>query len=198
MKKILIAAAVAGAFVAAPASAQWYVGGGVGSAQAKLGAYSPAAGVSANGNSSRDTSWKIYGGYQFTPNWGVELQYTDLGRYNYTVSAAGSSGNGTYKADQWGIAGTGTLPLANNFSLFGKLGFSANHVSASSVTVAGVTAQPSSGNKTDLLAGVGVNYSFTKNWAVRFEYENFGKLSNVQNGGSIKGDNWALTAKYSF
>jgi OOP family OmpA-OmpF porin len=198
MKKILMAVAIVGAFVAAPASAQWYAGVGVGSAQAKLGSFSPATGVNVNGNSNRDTSWKLYGGYQFTPNWGLELQYSDLGRFNYNVSAGALSGNGTYKADQWSLAGTGTLPLNQNFYLFGKLGFSANHVSSSNVTVGGVTVTSSSGNKTDLLAGLGAGYNFNKNIGIRLEYENFGKLANVQNGGSIKGDNWAVSLKYSF
>ena len=200
MNKLLIAVAIAGACAAAPASAQWYIGGGVGAAQAKLGSFSPAAGATANGNSSRDTSWKIYGGYQFTPNWGLEAQYTDLGKYDYTVTAGAVSASGSYKAQQWSIAGTGTLPLSNNFYLMAKLGISSNHVSGSNAcgAIVGCTSV-SGGNKTDLLAGLGVGYNFNKNWGIRFEYENFGKMANVQNsGGSIKGDNWALTAKYSF
>jgi OOP family OmpA-OmpF porin len=199
MNKLLIAVAIAGACAAAPASAQWYIGGGVGSAQAKLGTYSPAVGVTVNGNSSRDTSFKLFGGYQFTPNWGIEGQYSDLGRYDYTVSQAGASGNGTYRVDQWSLAGTGTLPLSNNFYLMAKLGVSSNHVRASSVCVPLGCASSSSGSKSDLLAGIGAGYNFNKNIGVRVEYENFGKMANVANGGgSVKGENWAVSLKYSF
>ena len=199
MKRILMAVAVLGAFAAAPASAQWYVAGGVGSAQAKFGSTSPAAGVTLNGNSSRDTSWKVYGGYQFTPNWGIEAQYANLGRYSYTVTNGAASGSGNYRADQWSIAGTGTLPLSNDFYLMGKLGVSSNHVSGTNATAGNVTVTTTSGSKSDLLAGVGVGYNFNKNIGLRFEYENFGKMANVSNGGgSIKGDNWALSVKYSF
>ena len=190
MKKILMAVAVLGAFAAAPASAQWYIGGGVGSAQAKMGSFSPAAGVSVSGSSNRDTSWKLLGGYQFTPNWGLEAQYGALGRFKYDVTQAGATSSSSFRAQQWSLAGTGTLPLSNNFYLMGKLGFSANKVSSSTFMTGG--------NKTDLLAGAGVGYDFNKNWGVRFEYENFGKLSTIQNGSSVKGDNWALSAKYSF
>lgn len=199
MNKLLIAVAIAGACAAAPASAQWYIGGGVGAAQAKLGSYSPAVGVSVSGTSNRDTSFKLFGGYQFTPNWGIEAQYSDLGKYNYTVSQAGASSTGNYRADQWSVAGTGTLPLSNNFYLMGKLGISSNHVRASAVCVPLGCSSSSSGSKSDLLAGLGVGYNFNKNIGIRFEYENFGKMANVANGGgSIKGDNFALSLKYSF
>jgi OOP family OmpA-OmpF porin len=199
MNKILIAVAIAGACAAAPASAQWYIGGGIGAAQAKLGSYSPAVGVGVGGTSNRDTSYKIFGGYQFTPNWGIEGQYSDLGKYDYTVSQAGASSTGSYRVDQWSLAGTGTLPLSSNFYLMGKLGVSSNHVRASAVCVPLGCTSSSSGNKSDLLAGIGIGYNFNKNIGVRFEYENFGKMANVSNGGgSIKGDNWALSVKYSF
>ncbi len=198
MKKILMAVAIAGAFVAAPASAQWYVGAGVGSAQAKLGAYSPAANVNVTGTSNRDTAWKILGGYQFTPNWGAEMQYSDLGHYNYTLSQPGASATGNYKANQWSFAGTGTIPFGNFYG-FGKLGISANHVSTSSACIPAGCLTNGSGYKSDLLAGVGVGYNFTKNIGLRLEYENFGKLTNVSNGGgSVKGEDWALSVKYSF
>jgi OOP family OmpA-OmpF porin len=208
MKKILMAAAIAGAFVAAPASAQWYVGGGVGSAQAKLGTASASSGgvtASVQGNSSSDTSYKIYGGYQFTPNWGVEAQYVNLGKYNYSITSnvAGVSGSGSYKPESWGLAGTGTLPLSNNFYLMGKLGVAFNKVRDGGFCVSGpggsACGNVGNGNKTDLLAGLGVGYNFNKNIGVRVEYENFGKMSKGDSGsGNIKGDNWAVSLKYSF
>jgi len=198
MKKILMAVAVLGAFAAAPASAQWYIGGGLGSSQAKMGSSAPAAGVTVSGNSSRDTSYKIYGGYQFTPNWGLEMQYADLGRFKYTLSQVGASADGTYRADQWSVAGTGTLPLSNNFYLMGKLGFSSNHVSMSSSCVPAGCMTNGNGRKTDLLAGIGAGYNFNKNWGVRVEYENFGKMSKTSNIGDIKGDNWSVNVQYAF
>lgn len=199
MKKILMAVAIAGALVAAPASAQWYVDGGVGSATAKMGSSNPAAGITVNGNSSRSTSWKILGGYQFTPNWGAELQYTDLGSYKYSINDASGTGNGNYRANQWSFAGTGTIPFGNGFYGFGKLGVTSNHVSiGGACTPANCVTFTGNGNKSDLLAGLGAGYDFTKNWGLRAEYENFGRLAAIQNGSSIKGDNWALTVKYSF
>jgi OOP family OmpA-OmpF porin len=198
MKKILMAVAITGAIVSAPASAQWYAGAGVGAAEAKLGTFSPAAGVSVNGSSSHETSWKLIGGYQLTPIWGMEAQYSDLGRSNYSLSDASGSGNGTYKAYQWSFAGTGTIPFGGDFYGFGKLGITSNHLTMSGACTPANCYTAGSGNKSDLLAGLGVGYNINKNIGVRFEYENFGKLATIQNGSSIKGDNWALSLKYSF
>ncbi|MDP3716064.1 MAG: hypothetical protein Q8R21_06595, partial [Burkholderiales bacterium] len=64
MKKLLMAATVAAALVAGQASAQMYMGAGVGSSKLD----------------NREDSWKLYGGYQFNPTWGAELGYNDLGQ----------------------------------------------------------------------------------------------------------------------
>ena len=185
IKQVAISAsllvACAGIF-ASPASAQWYLGAGAGSAQAKLD-----SNATFQGNDSRETSGKAFVGYQFTPNWGVEGQYVYLGKYDVTTTAGGS---GSYKPESWGLAATGTIPLANNFYLMGKLGAAFNRLSGSNF---------GGSNKTDLLAGVGVGYNFNANWGIRGEYENFGKIAkDINGGGDIKGDDWAVSVKYSF
>ncbi|MDB5803379.1 MAG: hypothetical protein JWN73_701 [Betaproteobacteria bacterium] len=209
MKKILMAAAIAGAFVAAPASAQWYAGAGIGAGRAKLGTVSATSGtttVSTTGGSSTDTSGKIFGGYQFTPNWGLEAQYVYLGKTNFGVAAnvPGVSGGGSYKADSFDVAATGTIPLPNNFYLLGKLGAAFNHVNGGNICATGpggtACANLGNGNKTDLYAGLGGGYNFNAHWGIRLEYENFGKMTknNGGSGGDIKGDNWAVNVKYAF
>ncbi|HEY4375439.1 MAG TPA: outer membrane beta-barrel protein [Burkholderiales bacterium] len=181
MKKILMAAAIVGAFVATPASAQWYLGGGVGAGHAKLGNNG-----TIQGNDSYDTSAKVFGGYNFTPNWGIEGQYAYLGKYDYSFPG----GSGSYKPESWGLAATGTLPLPHNFYLMAKLGAAFNRLRDNNI---------GSGNKTDLLVGAGAGYNFTPNWGLRLEYENFGKMAkNINGGGDVKGENWAVSVKYTF
>jgi len=53
-------------------------------------------------------------------------------------------------------------------------------------------------NHTDLLAGVGVGYSMTKNVGVRLEYEDFGRLSKASTGNDARGRNLGLSVKYGF
>lgn len=200
MKKILTACAIAAAtLTAVPAFAQGYIGFGVGSSRA-TGGDGTTAGTTITGSNSSKSSYKIYGGFQFTPNWGVEAQYTDLGNRSFVLSnplvAAGAPGSGSTRANQFSIAGTGTLPLSSSFSLIGKLGVTANRTSSSASAGFVVNSQ----NRTDAIIGVGVQYAITPALKVRLEYEDFGKFSNnsAVAGGNVRGNNTSLNLQYSF
>lgn len=196
MKKILIASALAAAtMMAAPAFAQGYIGFGVGSA--KLTGVDGNQGIApstlSGGNTSRGLV-KLYGGYQITPNWGIEGQYSDLGTRDLILrNAAGvTTATGSYKNSQFSIAGTGTLPLSSSFSLFGKLGVTAN---ANQLTVVGVR---DSGNTTSLLLGLGVAYNITPALSARLEYEDFGNVAKDAPGGTVRASGYSLSLKYAF
>jgi OOP family OmpA-OmpF porin len=96
-----------------------------------------------------------------------------------------------YRASSVYVAGTGTLPINDQFALFGKLGLSVGRVSGS-VSAAGTTFT-GSGNKSSVMAGIGASYSFTKNLAVVAEYEDFGKVDT-----DIKVSMWSLGLRYKF
>ena len=186
MRKLLSACAVAAAFVSAPVFAQGYVGIGFGSSSTN-GINSA---VILGGNTNKGLT-KVYGGYQFTPNWGVEGQYSDLGSRD--LSNVANVKLGDYSVTQYSIAGTGTLPLSSGFSLLGKLGITANNVRA--------TANVGASNATSALIGVGVAYSFSPALSARLEYEDFGKLGNYNNvlgAGSVKGNGYSISLKYAF
>lgn len=196
MKKILsVCAVVAATFVAAPAFAQGYIGFGAGSA--RLTGVDGNQGIApsslSGGNTNRGLV-KLYGGYQITPNWGVEAQYSDLGTRDLTLrNAAGvTTATGSYKNSQFSIAGTGTLPLSSGFSLLGKVGVTAN---ANQLTVVGVR---STGNTTSLLLGLGVAYNFTPALSARLEYEDFGNVAKDAPGGTVRGSGYSLSLKYAF
>jgi len=153
-----MAAAVSAALIAGSASAQMYLGAGAGEAR----------------TDTTEASWKAYGGFQFTPTWGLELAYTDLGSYRGSDIAS------------WSLAGTGTVPLGERWALLGKLGAAASrpHFTGAS-------------DRTDMLIGIGVGYSLTKNLGLRLEYEDFGKLSKVSTGSTSRGNNLGLSLKYA-
>ena len=183
-----------------PASAQLYAGGGLGYARAAQPNSALGAGAAINGRDSRDTSWKLLGGYQFSQAWGLETAYTDLGRFGYSVSVPGATTTGATRLRALSVAGTGTLPLSRSWSLMGKLGLSSNRADAGSTSASfgGLTASISgSANRTDVIYGVGVGYNFDQRFGLRFEYENFGATGRF-GGGDVKSDNWALSLKYSF
>src|SRR5579862_1175792 len=82
----------------------WYVGAGIGQSKisdsdslgAALDAQAAAQGVASSSTyDDRDTAYKLYGGYQFNSNWGIEGGYNRLGRFSANSSIAGGSGSGT-------------------------------------------------------------------------------------------------------
>ncbi len=211
-KKCLGALAVtAGALIASSAHAQFYLGGGVGRGHVSLpGVTEQEAGVTVTGSAGRtsDTTYKLYGGYQLTSNWGVELGYNDLGN-KYSVNVGVIAGTAAFnatangKVSNWYVAGTGTLPLGNGFSLLGKLGLVRNHSAADDVCISGFCTSPPSSDRTQRLLGVGVAYALNDRLALRFEYEDFGKVSKEdfwETGGSgaIEANAWNLSLKYAF
>lgn len=122
------------------------------------------------GNSSCSTTatgFKIGGGYNFTRNFGVEINYGDLGNVN-PVSSPGYSQS--TKATTLQAAVTGSLAVANDFSLIGRLGFSQTKFKQTWTTGA------SSATDTNFAYGIGVQYDFSKNLAVRAQYEDLGKV----------------------
>lgn len=160
MKRLLMTAAIAAALVAAPAYAEMYVGGGLGKSD----------------TDSSENSWKAFLGYQFSPTWGIEGGYTDLGKLNNAGVTA------------YSFAGTATVPLGQQgWSAFGKLGVTRN-----TTNFAGKV------HKTSNLFGIGVGYAISPTFGLRLEYEDYGKLSDTSSGGDFKGSNVALSAKFSF
>ena len=198
----------AGAALASSAYAQGYVGIGVGQGNASLPSVSTTVlGLAFTGASDKSsaTAYKLYGGYQFTPNWGLEAGYNDLGnKYSVAGSLGGTPYNATYKMDNWYVAATGTLPLQGGFSLLGKLGISANKVSGGQICAGGSCASfAADDSKPDGMGGVGAQYAVTTNWAARLEYENYGKMSGddiwgTGGSGALKADAWNISVNYAF
>jgi OOP family OmpA-OmpF porin len=208
-----------GALIATSASAQSYGYGGIGFGQGHASIPSflfsdtsvapPITGSFTEGK-TRDTAYKLYLGYQYTPNWGIELGYNDLGKKysSHIVATDGittATGDATFKLDNWYLAATGTLPLSNGFSLLGKLGAVRSTVKGGTITLTnGITTASASlggdSHHSSALLGVGVEYTFSKQLAARLEYEDYGKSSEDIGGGvgAIKTNAWYLSLKGSF
>jgi OOP family OmpA-OmpF porin len=189
MKKTLLASLVlaAAAVPFAAQAQQGYFGVNLGQANHSLND----AGLVATSRAEKKTAFKIYGGYNFDKNWGVEVGYADFGNPRNVYTVAGAPVTLDYRASAVYVAGTGTLPINDQFALFGKLGFSAGRVSGS-VSGAGTTFT-GSGSKSSVMGGIGASYSFTKNLAVVAEYEDFGKVNT-----DIRASMWSIGLRYKF
>ena len=129
-----------------------------------------------------DTAWKIYTGYRWENNFGLEIQYADFGE----VSISGNNGDqftdgkGTAlvfainnakiysEVKSYGIAASYSFPLHENFSLFGKAGIHRWDLE---------TADNASGSYpdedgTEPFGGLGAEFSY-ENFALRVEYERY-------------------------
>jgi OOP family OmpA-OmpF porin len=193
MKKRILAGLIAGIGLALPVAAQGYLGLGTGSANLR-GVDGVNAGkfLKLDGADGSRQSYKLYAGYQITPHWGLELQYSDLGKRDVTLTGWRMHNIGHIEIHQYGVAGTGTLPLGSGFSLFTKIGLSNNHCKTSWL------AQSSTDSGMSQLIGIGANYAITPHLAARLEYEDFGKLGEGMGGSSIRIDNLSLNLTYTF
>lgn len=165
--KTAVAIVLPAAFVAvsAPAAAQqsdagWYIGGSYGISNIDVDTGGP--GFSVDGD---DSGFKIFGGYQFTKHWGLEAGYLDAGK----ASITGPGGSADVSVTALTFAGTGTLPLGENFSLLGKVGLWMWDTGCNGA----ICVSSASDSDTDLYFGLGVRYSFSKSWAIQAEWEQF-------------------------
>ncbi|EOD54484.1 OmpA family protein [Aeromonas molluscorum] len=112
MKPSLLSALIAVAFASAaslPAQANdWYVGGGGG---VSIGHDLDDLGSDVDKN---DTAWSLFGGYNFTENFGAELGYLNTG--DWSVDGEQFSSQGAT------LSAIGRLPLGDIFSLFAEGG----------------------------------------------------------------------------
>ena len=136
----------------------FYIGAAVGQSTTDCGT----SGASCD---DEDTAYKIFGGYKFNRNLAVEGGYTPLGESTASVGSA----NIKSEATAWDLVGVGSIPLGNNFSIFGKLGVYSGELEVSS-NIAGVSGKKTT---TDLTYGAGVQFDFARNLGVRAEWQRY-------------------------
>lgn len=168
MKKLIVASLLAGAGAfSSVALAQGYIGVGAGQSDFKV----DCAGTSSC--DTKDTGYKVFGGWMFTPNFGAEVAYFDLGKAK--ASGSGDPVLGTFnisgKADGFALYGVALAPF-NNFNVFGKLGVSS--IKAKVDVSSSLQGSASDSNtSTEFAWGLGAGYEFTKNLGARLEFERF-------------------------
>jgi len=157
-----------------------YVGADVGQSYQK---------VNANGSSSteREVGGKLLGGYQLNKNLGVEAGYVNFGKVN-----ASSNPSGIDARTQSGyVAATGTLPLNEQLSLFGKAGVARNSTKITDANTSDTF------GKTTAMFGVGAAYAFTPKISGVLEYDDFGKVID-ESGVSLRQSMLSAGVRYKF
>jgi OOP family OmpA-OmpF porin len=150
-KALVIVAAIAAGLAAGSARADGagpYVGGTVGVPHFN----DDVNGIGGNGSG---VSGKVFGGYEFTPNFALEAGVARLGR---VADASGTAnGHATY------LDAVGLAPLGDKWSLLGSVG--ASHVN--------LNTSNGDGSANALKLGVGAEYALSKDVALRGEIERY-------------------------
>lgn len=190
-KAAMGALVVAGAAMATSpvvnAASPYYVGVSGGISQADYSATDlvnalPAYTLSNVNVDDSDVGWKVFGGWQFHPNFAVEAAYVDLGEIKTSFGAtvpdvpqllADTAAIHPYMASGFTLAGVGSYNFNPNVSVMGKVGLF-NWDAEVDIT------EVNSGQKarvdqsgTDLMFGLGAKYLVTPQWGVRAEWESY-------------------------
>ena len=129
----------------------WYAGAGVGQSM-----------VDEWFVDDEDVGFQVFGGYQFTPYFGLEAAYTNFGE----VDVIG--GVGELDAEAFSLVAVGTVPFTDRFSGYAKAGFSRWDADLGAPGIGRV-----SEDGTDPTYGLGLQYRFTDTVALRGEYSRF-------------------------
>ena len=164
-KYLLGALAIATAAFALPASAQSmssvYIGGSLGQSDADVNCEGFAC-------DTKDTGWRIFGGYQFNRHFSAELGYANLGKA--TVDFGGGDTFET-EATAFDLSAVGAFPVGP-VSIYGRLGLYRADIETSE-PLFGINTEESSNG---ILFGAGVQWDFTKNLGLRGEWTRYDGL----------------------
>jgi len=193
---ILIAASATTLPTALAQNSGFYGGGSVGQSKAE-NACDDLGGIGFSGScDDTDTGWKLFAGYQFNPNFAVEAGYVDLGKFTAAGTISGVPVSTSDEANLWQLVAVGTLPMGNNFSVFGKAGVHRWDLDAKA-SVPGVSVSISE-NGTDFTFGLGARYDFTKSLGVRAEWERFQSVGDENTTGESDVDLLSVGLQFRF
>lgn len=162
----------------------------------------------ASPSNNTDTGYRLNAGYQFNPYFGLEAGYVDFGQVTGNRAIVGPPPPGLYscgylcpmsydvnlnlKSHGWTLVATGTYPFNDQWSISARIGEIDAHseLNLDDVPIppygAGEQPYTESFTSTDWHGtyGVSLNWSFTKDWALRLGWDKYINLGNNESTGS--------------
>lgn len=191
LKPFLSATLLGLAVVSTPALSQdsaWYIGAGGGETKFKNGCTAVPGPGSCDDNG---TYWKVFGGYQFNTNFGVEIGYIDFGKMERQTTGVASD---SFDATGFESVLVATIPFTQAFGIYGKFGiygWNVDYVATGTVN----TRADTSGR--DMTYGFGARYDLTKNIALRLEWQRYFDMGD-QFTGNFDVDAYLLGIVFKF
>jgi OOP family OmpA-OmpF porin len=144
----------------------WYVGATFGQSKFKQFC-SDTAGPGADCD-DKDTAFRLLGGFQFNRYLALEIGYHQLGTAKASVPGASVEN----KASLFELLGVVSLPIGNQFSLYGKGGGYRGEMKGTfSSTAFGTTDEKATNSA--MTWGAGVRYDLMRNLALRGEWQRY-------------------------
>lgn len=154
-------------------------------ANSQLGAGLTTSGVTSD---ETDTAYRLFGGYQFNRNFGLEAGFFDLGKFglNATTAPVGSL-IGEIKTQGVHLDLVGTLPVTERLSALGRIGAHYAKTRGNFRGTGAVTPLdpiPST-RETNVKLGVGLQYAVNSAFLVRGEVERYQVNDSVGHRGGV-------------
>lgn len=188
----------------------WYVGGAIGGGGYRTGYDQTKATIASTGATQatisadyKETMWKAYLGYQFSPQFSIEGGYWNFGKPSYSAAITVpvvTEMRRSFSVEGYGADAVLWLPMSNAFSGFGKIG-AIRTIARASAADPGVplTSLPAeSARKFNLHLGLGLQYDVRRDLATRLEIETVRKVGDAATFGSADVIMWSLGMNYKF
>lgn len=140
--------------------------------------------------SKRSTTYKLTGGVQLDPRFGVEVTYFHLPG----SAMATSAGAATYKGSVVAAQLAGTMPLTAAAALVGRIGLGRSDLSVN-VPSAGYG---SSARRSLLAWGVGARFALTPRIDLTLDYDDLGSIAKYEQGGGVKATELSAGVRFKF
>jgi OOP family OmpA-OmpF porin len=187
-----------GSMLATSAMAQdstyYYWGLGVGQSQSQLDDSKTTNSLLRSYNSPgsftserQDTAYKLFGGYQFNRNLGLEFGYFNLGKFSYGTSLPGGTLNGRYENEGVNLDLVGTMPLSEKWSVLARIGaqYANTRDSFSGPGLPAYASNDNSQRDTNVKVGLGLQYELTPSMFLRAEAERFRIKDGIGSNGDV-------------
>lgn len=151
---------------------------------AKIGQYD------LDGADDEATSYGVYGGAKFTPNFGIEAEYL-------TTSDADFSSSSEYSADTYGLYATADYAVPNTGGLYGKgrLGVAKNEVEVERKS--NLIKGTSKASDTGVAGGLGLGYNIAPNASIEAMYNWYPSIE-TDSGNDLDASGVTLGAHFKF
>ncbi|MDK2124103.1 outer membrane beta-barrel protein [Parachitinimonas caeni] len=128
--------------------------------------------------SATDTTWSVFGGYDFNQYLAAEVGYRGLGSSSETDTISGVKYDATLKARALQFSVLGKLPVNDRFDVFARLGLAS--IRAELDAKVGNRTVTHHETETKPLIGLGARFAVTKNVGLRAEWTRFAKLEDAK------------------